>query len=587
MFQPLLPLLRAALLAGALGLLAFAGHAQSATRAWTDAFQSNVGAEAEASWTDPRGTTYVVGHVDTAAALPGLPPVAPNTRPAFLAKATPTNTWQWVRAVSASGVSSFCHFGAVTGDGVGGVYVTGTFIGTVTFAPGITITSMSFGVDGLIARYDSAGTPLWAHAVAAAGQVDPGILLAADAAGAATVAFSLGYPATLGSFPVQPTGSQGDVVVARLSPQGAWQWVAQSSGSANEAPTSLGLDAQGNVYIAGQLTSARWMVNPDSIAQFGATQLFVEPVVVGNSIPFPVAQGFAAKLNGQGQWQWATDALGGATRIEGGVVSAAGDQYLRVAEAVIGDTLVAGGVLSGQWLVKVNAAGQWQWARAMTSPTYTGVALSALALTPAGHPCVIGTFGLTWQLDSLTVLTDSLRPAWNAYSVGVVQLDPAGQLEWAVAGRGVGLTTWPLSRKFLAGGGFDAQGRMTVVGAVLDSLTLGPVELTTAAPPTRHLSSLFVAHIGPAGPTGVPTALASTEIIVYPNPVRRGHTLSLDPPATWAGARVDILNVLGQVVSTSIISAHTRLPTAHLPAGLYTVRTRAAGHRLSRRVVVE
>lgn len=578
----------AALLTAACGLLTFAGHAQSsAGRTWLDARQSGPGVQAQSSWVDARGTTYVVGFVTDETALPGLPLIAAGEQVSLLAKAAPDGTWRWIRTARPTTPfpNSYVGFDRVVGDGHGGVYVTGEFRGTVEFSSTLILTSTPNASlpDGVVARYDTAGTLLWVRQLARPNMtnVDTRVSLAVDSTGNATIAFSLQDTTIFGGFRVLATGRGREVVVARLNRQGTVQWVAQSTGSADEDPTGVGVDAAGNVYVTGALSSARGGVNTDSVAQFGAAQLHVLPVSVGSSIPLIPYELFVARLNGQGQWQWATKSSWG----DGGgrdiAVGPGGEAYV-----------LGGGSWSSAYgsLARLGAAGQWEWVRGLTQE-YTGGAANGammnlrLALSPGGHPCLLGVVGAVTKLDSVIVLADTLRPATpHTYHIGAMQLDPAGHLEWALMGRGAGYISYSLA---MAGGGADAGGRTTFVGTVLDSLTLGPMVLTNPAS-AALVYSLFIAHIGIASPTGLSSALAAGEARLYPNPVRRGHALTLELPVAWAGARVEVLNALGQVVGTGAARrGRTAVPTAGLPAGLYSVRVLSGGQHLTRRVVVE
>ena len=572
-----------ALLTAACGLFNLATHAQSVAPRWQSPIQTGPGLLAAATWTDPAGTTYVAGRIRNAAALPGVPPLGPNPDAPFLACLDSANAWRWVQTIATD--SGTCAFTGVAGDGRGGLYVTGAFTGTVTLGPGGRIRALTIASSGFVAHYDAAGTLGWARAITNSSYGVGYPLLAADPSGTATVAFALGggggrATQSLGAFQVQSTGSNADVVVARISPQGTWVGVAQSTGSASEYPADLDVDTQGNAVVTGIITSSRQWVNPDSIAQFGPIRFAVPVDVVGGSVPGPpYTTMYVAKVSAQGQWQWANCSRGSAAQSGSVTVSPAGDVYLVAG----GDSAtVFGGTFSplptatySAVIAKVNAAGQWQWLR-----TSNGWPL--VTLTPAGHPCLVGTFEHALYLDSTRLVLDSLpRTTPTAYHLGVVQLDPAGQPEWVLTARGSGerMWQWPLT-----GAGMDARGRLTVVGAVFDSLTLGPVVLTTPARATTG-ASVFVAHVGPVGPTASPEAVSAAEIRLYPNPVRRGQPFTLDVPTGWTDAQVEVLNAVGQRVRTG--AAAGRLPTAGLPAGLYTVRVWAAERQLTRRLVVE
>jgi hypothetical protein len=66
------------------------------------------------------------------------------------------------------------------------------------------------------------------------------------------------------------------------------------------------------------------------------------------------------------------------------------------------------------------------------------------------------------------------------------------------------------------------------------------------------------------------TAMDSTDVSIYPNPVEQGMTWML--AGTTAGSEVIIANSLGQVVNRWIVDSSGRCPSNNLSKGLYFVR---------------
>ncbi|WP_460501099.1 T9SS type A sorting domain-containing protein, partial [Hymenobacter agri] len=87
-------------------------------------------------------------------------------------------------------------------------------------------------------------------------------------------------------------------------------------------------------------------------------------------------------------------------------------------------------------------------------------------------------------------------------------------------------------------------------------------------------------------------ALAGGNLSVFPNPAHRAFTLSLPALGSVRTARVELLNALGQVVSTRVLTlnpAGTRstLDVTDLPTGLYVVRVQAGTETATTRLVIE
>lgn len=79
---------------------------------------------------------------------------------------------------------------------------------------------------------------------------------------------------------------------------------------------------------------------------------------------------------------------------------------------------------------------------------------------------------------------------------------------------------------------------------------------------------------------------AAADLALAPNPTHDGFTVQL--PATFSPTSAELLNALGQVVRRPAVgTASFRVETNGLAPGVYTLRLRAGGTALARRVVVE
>jgi hypothetical protein len=106
-------------------------------------------------------------------------------------------------------------------------------------------------------------------------------------------------------FVLTPQGLQ-DMFIARLGGGGQIKWIHSAGGPLQDKVTDIVLDDSNNVYLVGEFSDQ---------AEFGGSQIFATGPV----------NGFVAKINGQGSWQWArvveTSGLSRAT----GVVPVRGD----------------------------------------------------------------------------------------------------------------------------------------------------------------------------------------------------------------------------------------------------------------------
>jgi hypothetical protein len=119
--------------------------------------------------------------------------------------------------------------------------------------------------------------------------------------------------------------------------------------------------------------------------------------------------------------------------------------------------------------------------------------------------------------------------------------------------------------------------------------------LTPLTASTRYAFSLsgytapgrFALEFRPAGALATTAQVLEAQVQLFPNPAKAAAGVTV---ATPAGARVTVLNALGQIVLPACIvgaSAMLPLPTAGLAAGLYVVRISTAAGEVSRRLVVE
>ena len=88
------------------------------------------------------------------------------------------------------------------------------------------------------------------------------------------------------------------------------------------------------------------------------------------------------------------------------------------------------------------------------------------------------------------------------------------------------------------------------------------------------------------------TGLAAATVSLYPNPAHGSFTLLLPPLAGQAKVEAALINALGQQVLTRSISlnaagATVEFQTESLATGVYTLRLKAAGQLLTKRVIIE
>jgi gliding motility-associated-like protein len=421
---------------------------------------------------------------------------------AYLAKYDAQGDVLWAQAAPAS------FFSDVVVDAAGNAYVVGGFSGSATF--GGTLLTAQAASDVVLVKYDPQGNVLWARA----GGTLPGSQLswssvAIDAAGNAYVTGSLGGSANLGgSAGALTSAGTANLFVAKYSSQGNPIWARQGGGSKGGGSygAALGLDAAGNIYLAGSFGIS---------AVFGSTTVLAPSPNTGNNI-------LLVKCNSNGDFLWAKNEGGpSAASVAGLVVDSQGNSLLTGMlggspdrKAIFGPYTFTLDSFDG-FLVKHDAEGNVLWANQVGGPSTeyaTGVALDK-----AGNGYITGIFGSQ-------VLT--LGPATKLLSNGnklvfAIKYDPQGKVLVA-------------QREALCGGAINPA---IAVGAKQDIYLAGYFSGTTSFAATLLQGSandLFVAKLGDLSTPSTPDNFSCSPSPAPPIPA----------PVPTPVAELDIPNIL-------------------------------------------
>jgi len=203
----------------------------------------------------------------------------------FVAKLDSNGNWQWAKQ---AGGSSVDYGRGISVDSSGNSYVTGYFQGTASFGP-YTITS-SGRWDVFVAKLDSNGNWQWAKQ-AGGSMSEIGFGISVDSSGNSYITGWFQGTASFGPYTITRSGGPVDVFVAKLDSNGNWQWAKQAGGSSADVGRGISVDSNGNSYVTGYFRET---------ASFG-------PYTITSSGLYDV---FVAKLDSNGNWQWAKQAGG-------------------------------------------------------------------------------------------------------------------------------------------------------------------------------------------------------------------------------------------------------------------------------------
>ena len=349
-----------------------------------------------ATCTDTAGNLYVAYYLEDNAYF-GQLLVATTTPTVAIVKYSGDGAVIWVKAFHTNYPAVLYPLIAyrLVSAGNNALYFTVTFKGQLV-SGSTTYNSAAIPIMSALLKLDNAGNILWSS----------------ELPGATVTALGADYNGNLvaaGSFNAQITftstqslnGANGHLFVAKYSPAGAFQWVQQMGGQANDQINGLTTDASGNVAFCGYFGNIGNGAGY-ATATFGPTTL----TTVGN---YGQPAGFVAKYSPQGSYQWVrgiynvNDATTQAQRI---VVNPGGDFYVSgfAAYGTRFGTFTAGGNGSYDGFVaKYGAAGTEQWLTTFGGPNNEIYAGNALAIDDHGYLYVGGSFVGTAEFSGLGV----------------------------------------------------------------------------------------------------------------------------------------------------------------------------------------
>lgn len=256
-------------------------------------------------------------------------------------------------------------------DAAGNVYVTGEFTGVVDFdraatRPGDVLGSTNnpsgARADAFVAKYDPAGSLIWARSVGGQGS-DEGKGIAVDPAGNVYVIGEFGdftnsvyndFDPGPAVFNVPNAGAQ-DVFVLKLDTNGAFVWVRGIGGYFTDLPGAIIVDSSGNAYLTGLFAGT---------ADFDRTA-----TTAGDSLTSAGdLDAFILRLNADGSFGWVWR-LGGPLRDAGhGIAFGATGIYVTGEfrdTATVGSRSLTSAGLSDAFVVNISQSGILRWAKSV------------------------------------------------------------------------------------------------------------------------------------------------------------------------------------------------------------------------------
>jgi hypothetical protein len=405
---------------------------------------------------DPQGNVYLTGsfrsavfHVDTVQ----LAITSAGYQDCFLAKFDSEGTVRMAKKFGGTEVD--LGAGLVLGNGAD-LYLSGHYYSTDFSMDGIALPAPQ-GADWFIAKLDTLGTVAWVRTFGGpGGELGSHMALAPDGGVYWTGSCSSDTVVFDGDVVVNHLAGYTDAVVLRMDAGGAVQWADNVGGTENDFAVNIAADAAGNMYLAGEATSATLHV--------GASDVLSTP-----------GRLFWSKWDPAGTVQYARRAEGsqlGDFEVSGGGDLVLGGSYLAGQFTIDGLTITNPyfplGNTSNLFLMRTNAAGEVVWLKGATQSQQDDI-VHALALNADSTGYVAGYYeegGI--QFDGQTVWDAGL----NNGGFFVARFDPDAGVGMVEAAARSALLLYPN----------PSSGRFTVI-ADADIRSMDMVDCTGAIVP--------------------------------------------------------------------------------------------------------
>lgn len=468
-------------------------------------------------------------------------------------------------------------------DLAGNVYVTGYFVGTVDFDPGVATYPLVAGFwspNGFAAKLDSWGSLVWAKSL----EGDYGcasLSIAVDAVGNSyttgsfqdTVDFNPGA----GIFNLVSAGV-GDVFVLKLDAQGNFAWAKRVGNWGFESGNSLALDGLGNVYVTGYFTG-----DVDFDPGAGVSTL----TATGTS------DIFVLKLNSTGTLGWAKsfagtsfgnakaiqlDALGHVytTGLFQGTVDfdpGSGSHSL----ASVSTVTVPG--FGDIFISRLDAAGNFNWVKRIGGLQYgTG---ESIRIDAAGHIYATGFFTGAMDFDpgaGTAMLT--AQQGGDAFVLKLCTLpDPVATISGPVAlCKGAAVANYSISPAVAASGYVWSTSPSAMINTGQNTTSVNITFIASAnivITPTNSCGSAISTSLAVimSQCVGMAEHSAAALLNVYPNPASNFLTVEL---ANGMEKLIQVYSITGAVVlETWSTSDQTVLNLEGLSNGVYVIKVKS------------
>lgn len=456
--------------------------------------------------TDNQGNIYITGYYENSIIFDSDSLLSIGENDIFVAKLDSEGNWIW--ATQAGGTDYDKAYG-ITNDNEGNIYITGMFGDMSTFG---TSTLTSYGQsDIFVAKLDHDGNWLWA---AQAGGTQSEIAYDIDSDNFSNCYITGYFNGTTEFGDHTLISNSSEIFVAEISSDGFWNLAAQAGGGNSDIGYAISVSDEGNVFITGKF---------EDNATFGSHSL----------IGYGWSDIFAAKMDNNGEWQWAIQAGSNGANERGSDIIYDDLEYVYFTGKFEGQAEFGPFILNSYgardiFTAKLDLNGNWIWA------THAGGESSesgkSIALGDWGNIYITGDFYQNIHFnehflinidgDDVFVANQGLDSDW----LWAVQADCDDE------GEGLALTT-------------DNAGNIYATGCYEDRINFGSHFLICDSS-----CNLFVAKLGYAISNNDEYVPKYNRVFVHPNPFKNNTTIKLSLDSIETQANISIFNIEGQFI---------------------------------------
>ncbi|MCC7333269.1 MAG: T9SS type A sorting domain-containing protein [Flavobacteriales bacterium] len=163
-------------------------------------------------------------------------------------------------------------------DSLGNIYQTGIIgYSSNSFFGSIMLSNSNSIPDIYIAKYDSAGTPIWAQNIDGPCTASPFSIVTDDTGNSYVCGWYYNSSLVLSPFSLPNSGGR-DAYIAKYNSNGDVVWAQKVGGSANDFAIDIALDKLNNLYVSGYFASNSLNINGTLLINYGSNDIFLSKI---------------------------------------------------------------------------------------------------------------------------------------------------------------------------------------------------------------------------------------------------------------------------------------------------------------------